>query len=279
MPNFPIPTSGTAWASGGISGRISGGGNMQRRRGRRFVRREKKPNVWIPYMGNFNNAPWSEDYSITNTQLTSCAAEKRIVAFTPVMMDKSSYQAISPGDPDADSALGQGFVVRRVQGYVHFEGEFYSQVAGTPTILGDSGSWQQGITQRVWYAWVKERLANNGVPLNLSDMGVGPGVLADVRQLTNRHLLSWGIITWSPPSRIIATGIWQGSSDRRDYKIPFPRLPKAGLRIKSDESLSLICRASYGLGMGRDLQQDYANDRNLPYKFIFQPMMRFLCER
>lgn len=246
---------------------------------RRSSVRAKKPwedRVWFPYMGNSNLSWADETGAVTDLALVSAADVKRVVIFQPSLMDPSNFfqpSNVTGVPPGIDS---ENVSVKRMQGHVHFDADMYASGSFRP----DQAASQAGAWMRVWYSWQKEIMTTGGYVQNIADTGFGPGVLSDVKQLMNRHLMSYGVIDWCRPSYPPATGAFTGENKGdRTYVIPNPKLPPAGLRLKQGEALTLIVRASYGRGYGRDLAQDVTNSVALPMRMHFQPLLRFLCAR
>lgn len=275
MGNFPVPTSGTVWASGGISGRVG----VKQMRKRSFKRRGgRKPwesMNWIPYMGYANQDPFYErdDGAGSHLVLTNAAAALRVVNFAPFLMDKSTFVPVSAGTAGTANATDGSLKLRRIQGELRFDGLFY--IDGD--LAGDAQSRQQGQWQRIWYSWQKEAITPNGFTENIADLGYGPGVLSGARQLTSKRFLSHGIVDWYAPAANNSSGVFTGESRPRRFTIPLPKLGPMGLKLGVGDALTCIVRGSYGLGYGRDLGADFTNSANLPWFQIFSPQLRFLC--
>jgi len=276
MVDFPMPVGGEAWVTGGVKGKVRGS-SMQRRARRSSHRRKPWESTnWIPYIGQFNNSAFIENIAVTTGQvLSTCAQVKRVFMFAPSLMNQETLLPDSTGRVATEETMK----LLRMQGHIHFDGLSYiSTSSADPTGENqvDATQAQNGDVERVWYSWQKERMTPQGYVENISDLGIGPNVLGGVKQMQNRHLLSWGILTWQKPPANPAGVFVGGARGDRDYKIPNPKLPPGGLKLGVGDALSCIVRVSMGLNFGRDLADDANQSMALPISLSFQPYMRLL---
>lgn len=213
---FPVPTSGTAWASGGISGRVGlKGGGVKRSKRNSFARKPWESQNWIPYIGAFNNNAFAtEDGGTPGLYLQAAGDVIRVVNFVPSAMDEDTLLPTYTGRVATESA----WKIRRVQGILPFAPMWYDD---THTWIPDAASLQAGAFQRVWWSWQKEQTTTSAYQQNISDMGVGPSVLSGAKQLTSRHLLNWGVVDYTRPP-VSAAGVFQGGGSREVEDSPAP---------------------------------------------------------
>lgn len=271
MANFPIPTSGTAWASGGISGRVG----SSRMRKPKFRKRSygKKPweqTNWVPYMGDFNNNPWLDgSQAPTNLILDTCGTIKRVVMFQPHLMNQDTMLPTSTGRVATESS----WKVRKPQGHVFVSPYFYDE---NGTWLPDQALSQASVVVRLYWSWIKERVSTQGYQPNIADTGVGPSVLSGISQLTNKHLLNWGVMDIYRPNYSPANALFTGGdAGVVSHYVPAPRMPKAGLRLGVEDQLSLVVQASYHPMYSHDTSADFTNSVALPMPLAFKPFLRF----
>lgn len=278
MANFPIPTSGTAWASGGISGRVGvkGGNKMRAKRGSKFRKKPWESTNWIPYISNFNNEPFAED-APSWAQWVRDGAAYRVFTYAPSLMNQSTLLGQANWD-EGKVATEMAVKLRRMQGHIHFDGMYFIQhPPAEPELLVTPAQAEQGAVQRVWWSWQREHLTPQGyLPGPTQDVGMGPAMLSGVHGFQRRDVMSWGIIDWLAQP-VSSLGVFQGQSKGdRTYVIPNPRLPPGGLKLGIGEALTCVVRVTPGLQYGFQLN-DFGNDAvALPITMQFQPYMRLL---
>lgn len=240
MANFPIPTSGTAWASGGISGRV-GSSKMQRRQHNRF-RGPRVPRIdkyWVPNTTTPLDDPISLGGSTNTPEL-------------PVIIKHVFYDT----SQDGGTALSRGLGGKlwRIDGFI----KAYLNPLDTAYTVASP------MMSRVMYFWMLQKTSANtydGSTLgNSSDFAPAE----DWQNIMRRDdVLRWGTVdVYGPvPDAQSSIPVVHGISStvafstslingdvlvnkraypfRGDAHIPLPRIPKAGLNLKSGVELAL----------------------------------------
>jgi len=274
MPEFPMPVGGEAWITGGVKGKVRGS-NMRKSKRGSARRKPWESTNWIPYISQFNENPFNENNASTELMVKTTADQKRVFGFCPYLMNQETLVPSSTGRVATEESIK----LLRMQGGIHFDGMLFLPDDPSDFVgIAQYGvtNMQAGVVQRVWYSWQKERMSVNGFELPVADLGVGPGVLSDVKQMQNRHLLSWGVLDWTRPEMNAAGTLVGSARGARSFRIPPPKLPRAGLKLGVGDMLSCIVRVSMGLMYSRSLLTDFAQNFDLPFAIQFQPMMRLL---
>lgn len=277
MANFPIPTSGTAWASGGISGKIGGKSMKRSRKGRAqprrnasgtYVRRGVKPwerKEWLPYIGNHNVNMFNA--GDTATRLESAGTAKRVVALEPAVMMEDITGAIIQNTRASD----------RDYRMLGVDGDIY---VGFPFDLQYEPSGAYASDVFIWWSWQKENWQGAGAaPQDPRTFHPAPcafagGFANQSLIFMSKHILSHGRVHMSFPGRYNVTDSrYDPECNGGVAKIPLPRMPKAGMKFGPGDVLSLVC--SISAGMGHDWQASATGDDTMPYVYC-HPFLRFL---
>lgn len=234
MPDFPLPVSGTAWAAGGVSGKLKGS-QMRGRRGRRFAPRQRKQDtMWAPCLDPMTDAIIIQG---ANTRIVELSATK-------FKTDANGIQL----------ATGQSCKILRFDGHI--------RAFMDPTNNGVS--YNEMNRTRLAYWWVREKLGSLGYGGSQEISVVHMSVVDNFAQIMRRRdVLKWGILDVYGPlpdaqsslpvtTGAVNTGVSHAMVDSDiiatkrawnfrggDTLIPWPRLPKGGLNLNAGECLSL----------------------------------------
>lgn len=299
MANFPIPTSGTAWASGGISGKIGGKSMYRRRRG--GIR--QKPWNKVTRMEKFwracAEAKDHEQYYLakgTNVAVVVANIRGMDVAsdavtsgtFEPALQHAKLHRFqgsilcwLDPGDQ-------QSFVGVTSTDTTH-GGVFPEVTPTTPT----AGAVPLSNVQLLQYMWMYvQTSANTELDQALLGSSTGqdlnPNWTQDLPTLYARDdviamgtVLVKGIVprllSQQPATNNYATVV----GDAGQYKfesvarIPFPRIPKTGFALKRGRNLVCIAGTMGGGpgGVNSAAYDDSTPDRGV----VVVPQYRMLC--
>lgn len=241
MANFPIPTSGTAWASGGISGRV-GSSKMQRRRNR--FQGTKVPRMQKWWAPQNTDSDGGDPYYIG----VGTAAN--------VLLVKHGFYDTS-GDGGAPIAQGLSGKLWRFDGFI----KLYLNPLDTdysPAVPDMA---------RVMYCWLKLKVDADSYDGSTLGGAGNFSPVTDWSHLMRRDdILRWGSVnvygpTPDTPGNIpIPIQLPTGGAAHANYDaafimnrrmsfhgqpeahIPFPRVPRAGLNLKSGEELALFAQ-------------------------------------
>lgn len=288
-PSFPLPTGGTAWASGGVSGRF-GGKSMRRSRGLR-----QKP---------WNKPTRMEKFWAVNAEMPNNGAPYVVPGGAST---NATYCAGIDGQVLASDQTGTVFPralqhvkLHRFQGaiWAWLSPDFQRQESNAwDGTAGPGGLETPANVGMLSYAWFKQTETANvpgpGTVVNVTNFNPRPGQdLANM--LLRDDIMSWGTmpvfgitprlfneIVHTNGTPGIAAAITTMLSPAAQYyqsrvaRIPFPRLPKAGLNLRKGESLMLACAAWPGPGAHNGLTPSETDP--LDNDVLVYPLYRMLC--
>jgi len=269
MPKFPIPTEGTAWASGGISGKV-----------KMYSRRRK---------GGLRQKPWNKPtrmekwWAIPGPNTANAAVVTAVAGLNYPMLVVALDGAILRGEQTVSAApmSMQNVKLHRFQGHIwawldpldaqrHYSAadEIHGPAVGESA--SDTNTVQAPSNIAMCnYAWLKVKELGN-VP-GSGDLPSGPGGIVFERNynmvptaisamLLRDDLIAWGCVpvfgtvprmyseqsaTGKGTMLVANAGMYM---QNHVAKIPFPRLPKAGLNLGHGESLVLVANNWNGPG-------------------------------
>lgn len=229
---WPIPTSGEAMVS--LKGRVGGG----RYRRRRYYRRSQTSTAWVPY--NFFDQDTLGNEAVALFDSTGAGNSMRPISLNPLdwLASENSGQTFQQ--------MNDTYKVHRFQGsipvYLHmYDGNDGDEV---PTSASE---------YRVWYWWLREKAGGAldvVLPGNmdmLSPTGEGEIMMRrrDILAMGSFRLHRAGMDGRLWPTSASQFNSWNIHPEGHVARIPFPRLPKQGLRLARNEYLSLFTNCRY----------------------------------
>lgn len=245
---FPVPTEGTAWASGGISGKVKMFARRRRRSGGSRFLQKKDMTSWA-----FVNGLGTTRFDDDPIAITGGGAVNRIVTLTPssgrgTVADTQIYSATS------------GKIVR-------FDGEIRVAMAANY----EAGTEQSRNAASILYMWMKNKLGADQLAGNIQNPAATMFDPMDdwAPLMMRRDIIKWGVVDCYGPvladqsaipvvTQLPAPGAAAHASFAADIiansrhtiipnvcRIPFPRMGGKGIRLQQGESLDLVVHGFY----------------------------------
>lgn len=295
MPKFPIPTEGTAWASGGISGKV-----------KMYSRRRK---------GGLRQKPWNKPtrmekwWATPGPNLANAQAEIQAAGVNNALLCCKLDGALLRGEETVAAApmSMQNVKLHRFQGAIwawlsplDALRKYAARDSGTGPVAGQSGI--QANTElppsnvaMCNYVWLKVK--ELGIDPGEGQLPMGTSGVVFERQYAvsptriNTMLLRDDIMAWgSVPVFGIVPRMYT-NQDATNFggaivgnagmylqshvaRIPFPRLPKAGLNLGHGEALTLVVNQYNGPG---DTATEQLDDSTPDRSLVVWNQFRCLC--